>query len=110
MKVGVVGSRGLIIEDMHKYIPKDTTEIVSGGASGVDTCAKNYAIRHKLLMTEFLPEYDKYAKYAPLRRNIKIIEHSDLVIAFWDGKSRGTKHVIDNCIKMDIDIKVYLRY
>ena len=46
---------------------------------------------------QYLPEYEKYGKAAPLKRNITIIESVDLVLAFWDGVSRGTKCVIDSC-------------
>ena len=107
MKVAVIGSRGLHVDHLEDYLPKDTTEIVSGGARGIDTCAKDYALRHELKLTEFLPEYEKYGRGAPLRRNITIIEYADLVLAFWDGKSRGTKYVIDNCKKRNIPVAVY---
>lgn len=43
MKIAVIGSRGLRVNNLEKYLPKNTTEIVSGGAIGIDTCAKNYA-------------------------------------------------------------------
>ena len=95
------------MEHLEKYLPETTTEIVSGGAKGIDTCARNYALAHGLKLTEFLPEYDKYGRGAPLRRNITIIEYADLVLAFWDGKSRGTKFVIDNCKKRNIPVVVY---
>ena len=107
MRVAVIGSRGLQIDHLEDYLPDDVTEIVSGGAKGVDTCARNYALRHGLKLTEFLPEYGKYGRGAPLRRNIAIIEYADLVLAFWDGKSRGTKFVIDNCKKRNIPVVVY---
>lgn len=107
MKVAVIGSRGLQVKDLERYLPEGVTEIVSGGARGVDTCAKNYALAHGLKLTEFLPEYEKYGRGAPLRRNITIIEYADLVLAFWDGKSRGTKFVIDNCKKRNIPMKAY---
>lgn len=97
MKVAVIGSRGLSVSDLGRYLPETTTEIVSGGAKGVDTSARKYALAHGIKLTEFLPEYTKYGRSAPLKRNITIIEYSDIVIAFWDGKSRGTKFVIDNC-------------
>lgn len=108
MKVAVIGSRGLMVQDLERYLPKDTTEIVSGGAKGVDTSAIEYALSHGLKLTEFLPEYDKYGRYAPLKRNIQIIEYADLVIAFWDGKSRGTKFVIDNCKKLGKECVVHI--
>ena len=107
MKVAVIGSRGLRVENLEDYLPEDVTEIVSGGARGVDACARSYALRHGLKLTEFLPEYGKYGRGAPLRRNITIIEYADLVLAFWDGKSRGTKFVIDNCKKRNIPVVVH---
>ncbi len=107
MKVAVVGSRGLSVADLGKYLPEGTTEIVSGGARGVDTSAREYAVSHGLKLTEFLPEYDKFGRGAPLKRNITIIEYADLVLAFWDGQSHGTKFVIDNCKKRNILVKVY---
>lgn len=106
MNVAVIGSRGLVVHDLEKYLPADTTCIVSGGARGIDTCARNYALAHDLELLEFLPDYAAYGRSAPLRRNITIIEHADLVLAFWDGTSRGTKFVIDNCIKRGIPLRV----
>ena len=108
MKVAVIGSRGLIVNDLGKYLPEDTTEIVSGGARGIDTCARDYALTHDIKLTEFLPEYNKYGRCAPLKRNLQIIEYVDVVIAFWDGKSRGTKYVIDNCKKQGVQVDVHI--
>ncbi|MFI3226592.1 MAG: hypothetical protein R3Y09_04180 [Clostridia bacterium] len=100
MKVAVIGSRNLKIENLEQYLPKNTTEIVSGGAKGVDLCAKTYALEQNLKYTEFLPRYDLYRKNAPLKRNLEIINYADFVLAFWDGESRGTKFVIDECEKI----------
>ncbi len=106
MKVAVIGSRGLTVGDLGRYLPEDTTEIVSGGARGIDTCAREYAVTHGIKLTEFLPEYERYGRKAPLMRNITIIENSDIVLAFWDGSSHGTKFVIDNCGEMGVKVKV----
>lgn len=108
MKVAVIGSRGLSVTDLGRYLPENTTEIVSGGAKGVDTSAREYALSHGIKLTDFLPEYTKYGRSAPLKRNITIIEYSDIVLAFWDGKSRGTKYVIDNCRKLGVEVRVYI--
>ncbi|MDE7389800.1 MAG: DUF2493 domain-containing protein [Lachnospiraceae bacterium] len=107
MKVAVIGSRGLIVDNLKKYLPVGVTEIVSGGARGVDSSAREYAISHGIKLTEFIPEYHKFGRIAPLRRNSTIIEYSDLIIAFWDGQSRGTKYVIDNCKKCGKPILVF---
>ena len=108
MRVAVIGSRGLQVNDLGKYLPDEVTEIISGGARGVDTSAREYAMEHGLKLTEYLPEYDKYGRGAPLKRNITIIENADLVLAFWDGSSKGTKYVIENCKKRNIPVQVYL--
>lgn len=107
MKMAIIGSRGLIVEDISVFLPDTIAEIVSGGAIGIDSCARAYAKAHGIKLTEFLPEYGKYGKYAPLKRNIQIIEYADEVIAIWDGASRGTKFVIDKCGEMGVPIKVY---
>ncbi|MEG1426778.1 MAG: hypothetical protein RSC76_03730 [Oscillospiraceae bacterium] len=108
MKVAVIGSRGLVVRDLGRYLPPDTTEIISGGARGVDTSAKEYALANGIKLTEFLPEYDKFGRGAPLKRNITIIENADLVLAFWDGESHGTKFVIDNCKQRQIPVTIML--
>ncbi|MGN1090332.1 MAG: hypothetical protein ACI4Q6_08030 [Huintestinicola sp.] len=106
MKVAVIGSRGLNVSNLGDYLPEDTTEIISGGAKGVDSCAREYALSRDIKITEFLPEYEKYGRAAPLKRNITIIRNADLVLAFWDGKSKGTKFVIDNCEKMGVEVRM----
>ena len=109
MKVAVIGSRGITVKDLGRYLPSSTTEIISGGAKGVDTCAREYATSHGIKLTEFTPNYARYGRNAaPLKRNITIIEKADLVLAFWDGSSHGTKYVIEKCKEMEIDVKVYI--
>ena len=108
MRIAVIGSRGLQVDHLEDYLPEGVTEIVSGGARGVDTCAKNYALSHGLKLTEFLPEYGRFGRAAPLLRNINIIENADLILAFWDGRSKGTKFVIDYCKKRNIPVVVHL--
>lgn len=108
MKVAVIGSRNLTIDNIGDYLPKETTEIVSGGAKGIDTSAREYALANSIKLTEFLPNYAKYKRGAPLKRNVQIVEYSDVVIAFWDGKSKGTKFVIDNCNKMGKEVTVIM--
>lgn len=108
MKVAVIGSRGLEINDLEKFLPPETTEIVSGGARGIDQCARRYANAHGIKLTEFLPDYATYGRSAPLLRNLTIIEYSDLILAFWDGHSRGTEFVIDRCRKQNRPIRIFL--
>ncbi len=87
-------------------MPKGTKTIVSGGAKGIDTCAKQYAEKNGINIVEILPQYEKYGRAAPLKRNVEIIKIADIVLAFWDGSSKGTKFVIDNCKKMNKEVIV----
>ena len=93
MKVAVIGSRSITAPDLGMYI-SDEDEIVSGGAVGIDTCAAEYAKKKGLKLTEFLPEYERYGRAAPIVRNKQIVDYADKVFAFWDGKSNGTLSVI----------------
>ena len=108
MKLAIIGSRGLWVDNLGDYLPPGVTEIVSGGAKGIDTCARQYAQEHGLKLTEFLPDYRRYGRGAPLRRNLEIIAYADQVLAFWDGNSSGTKHVIDECNKQKKKVTVHL--
>lgn len=108
MKIAIIGSRNIFIDDLGSYLPNNVTEIVSGGAKGVDACARKYATHNKIMLTEFLPEYARYGRAAPLKRNLQIIEYADEVLAFWDGKSKGTKHVIDTCKKLGKKVSVVI--
>jgi hypothetical protein len=98
--LGVVGSRTfndyeLCKKTLDKIVKKllnkhEQIIIVSGGANGADSLAKKYAKEHKIKIIEFLPNWDKHGKAAGFIRNKDIIEKSDILVAFWDGKSAGT--------------------
>lgn len=60
MKVAIVESRNLTVENLGQYLPEKTTEIVSGGARVIDTCAREYTLANGIVLTNFLPAYEKY--------------------------------------------------
>lgn len=107
MKVAVVGSRNISTVDLDAFLPISTTEIVSGAARGVDACARRYARAHHIQLTEFFPDYDTYGRTAPLRRNDEIVNYADLVLAFWDGASRGTQYVIRRCREEGKPVRIF---
>ena len=78
------------------------SQIVSGGAKGADSLAARYANEKGIPLVVFLPVWDKYGKRAGFVRNKEIVKASDIVICFWDGQSRGTKHSIDYAEKLNI--------
>lgn len=95
-KLAVVGSRGF--RDYHKLdgVLRDAapTVVISGGARGADSLAETWARRNGVETQIFLPDHKKY-RHAFHHRNRLIAEACERLIAFWDGKSTGTKYTID---------------
>ena len=106
MKLAIVGSRNLTNIVLDRYISEEVEEIVSGGAVGVDLCAAEYAKNNAIKLTEFLPEYERYGRAAPIVRNKKIVDYSDKIIVFWNGESKGTLSVINYAKKTGKPIEI----
>lgn len=112
MKVAVVGGRSFIdytrMNDVLTAIhnKKKISLIVSGGARGADSFAENWAKIRNIDCRIFLPDWDKHGKSAGFKRNALIINEADVCVAFWDGKSKGTKLSIDLARKREIPLKV----
>lgn len=99
MKVLICGSRKInnmaILASAIRESGFVISEIISGGAEGVDYLAEQYAALAKIPIRIFRPEYQKYhAKQAPLIRNEVMVKECEAVIAIWDGISRGTDYTI----------------
>ena len=106
MKIAVIGSRGTSRIDCDRIGARHGDVIVSGGARGVDSLAAAWARRKGLAVVEHLPDYASYGKAAPHVRNRKIVAEADRIVAFWDGKSRGTKSVIERAKKYGKQVDV----
>jgi hypothetical protein len=122
MKIAFVGSREFIDKEfvvrkvdeyLHiewvDYAHQVLAECVSGGASGVDSWAEETAKTLGAKCTIFLPDWDKHGKSAGFIRNKDIIMAADFVVAFWDGKSKGTKSSIDLAINAGKPVDVFIR-
>ena len=69
--------------------------VVSGGAKGADSLAEEYARQMGFTVVVYKAMWDLYGKSAGFKRNVQIIDDADEIIAFWDGKSKGTRHSIN---------------
>ena len=104
-KVVVFGSREFnnysLVEKYLNALVKmyKNIEIVSGHARGADSLGEAYATSHGLNLHLYPAEWDKYGKSAGYVRNKRMAEVSDIGIGFWDGKSKGTKHMMDLLVK-----------
>lgn len=108
MKIGIVGGRDFndyefLKKELIKFIDENgifLNAIVSGGAKGADTLAEKFAAEMSVEMIVFKPDYEKFGRGAALARNTQIVENSDTVFAFWDGKSKGTHDSIRKAEKL----------
>ena len=106
MKLLITGSRTfndkiLLFSELDKL---DFDILISGGAKGTDKIAEEYAINNNIPIDQHKPNYSKYGRGAPIVRNKEMVEFGDMVIAFWDGKSKGTKSTIDYAKKLNKEI------
>lgn len=107
MKIAIIGSRSVTSVDIDKYL-EACDEIISGGAKGVDKCAADYAMQKGIPFTEILPNYKLYGKAAPIVRNKEIVDKSDAVLVFWDGRSRGSQFVIKYAEKTGVPCRIVI--
>jgi hypothetical protein len=77
----------------HNIFTKDV-EIVSGGAKGADSLGAKFASTYGLQLKKFPADWKQNGKSAGYVRNVVMADYGDILIAFWDGKSKGTKHMI----------------
>lgn len=105
MKLIIAGGRDfnnpeIFINAMEELIKKldinlDNLEIVSGTAVGADKMGEEWALINSIPIKYFPAKWVTYGKSAGYRRNAQMADYADVLLAFWDGKSKGTKHMID---------------
>lgn len=107
MRVIIAGSRTIIdqkvvlraIRIANQIIPTvEIDEVLSGCAQGVDFIGEAWGHDSGLVVRRFPADWNKWGKAAGFRRNAEMAKQADALIAVWDGKSKGTKHMIDHAI------------
>lgn len=113
MNIAIVGGRDfndytLLKESILAYIDahEKPENIVSGGAKGADTLATQFATEMGIPLLIFKTDYQRYGRGATLVRNTQIIENAEVVFAFWDGQSKGTKDSIKKAEKLEKELYV----
>lgn len=99
MKVIIAGGRDFnnlqMMEDEIAKLGIDITEVVCGEARGADTLGAEWANRHGITVSYFPAHWDELGKAAGAIRNHQMGDYADYLIAFWDGKSHGTRDMIN---------------
>lgn len=80
--------------------------VISGGAKGVDALGEKYSEEMMLNLTIFRADWQTHGRAAGPIRNRKMAENADALIAVWDGKSRGTKNMIETATKLGLLVYV----
>jgi hypothetical protein len=119
--VAVVGSRDFprltAVDELVNglWFAHVNLKIISGGARGVDSRVRVACKEHlrpsgdpdPIPFEEFPADWTRLGRPAGHARNQKLVEMSDLVIAFWDGESKGTKDTIDLALKLRKQLEVH---
>ncbi len=87
-------------------LPWSISEVVSGGAYGADALGEKWAREHHVFLKRFPAQWEKYGKRAGYLRNVEMGEYGEALLAFWDGVSRGTKHMINIARKKGLQVMV----
>ena len=112
MKVIIAGSRDfknydLLVTKCDTFLKNQSNiQIVSGTANGADKLGEKYAREKGYSIKQFPADWDKFGKSAGYKRNKEMADYADSIIAFWDGKSKGTKHMIDLAEKSNLKIRI----
>lgn len=107
----IAGSRDfndykLLEKEVVSFMGDKCPTIVSGCANGADTLGEQLAEKFRLKLIKIPANWRKYGKSAGYRRNVEMAKISSHCIVFWDGKSRGSKHMIDIATEYKLDLKV----
>lgn len=112
-RIIVAGSRTLssrpIVANAIKLSPHNPFhgELVTGDADGVDSIAREFVQTFRNVELNVFPaNWDEYGKSAGPRRNTEMAEYADGLIAVWNGKSSGTKDIIDKALERNLDVYV----
>jgi len=110
MKVIIAGGRDFndynTLVNVAESWPTPITEVISRKAKGADNLGEEWANECDVPIKEFPANWDKYGKPAGYIRNEQMAKQAEGLLAFWDGKSKGTKHMIDLAIKYNLFLKV----
>jgi hypothetical protein len=111
MKTIIAGSRFITDYDLVKSAIKESefviTEVVSGLAPGIDTLGIEWAKENNIKWCGFQANWNEFGKAAGPKRNQKMADYADALIAIWDGSSKGTKDMIDRAKKKGL--KVFIK-
>lgn len=90
----------------NQSITNNDITIISGGARGADKLGERFAKEYDLKLQIYPADWNQYGKSAGYKRNTQMAEVTDVAFIFWDGESKGTKHMIDLCKSRGIDTHV----
>ena len=110
MNIAVIGSRTfnnqtLMNEELSSFFERDD-RLISGGARGADQMAETWCRKQGIECYIIRPDWKTHGRSAAFKRNHQIIGEAEMVIAFWDGKSKGTKHSIDLAKAKRIQVEI----
>ena len=113
MRCVIAGTReGLSYADVENALAQcgfqdEITEVVSGGARGVDTHGESWAKRRGLPVKQFIPDWEKHKKAAGPMRNSEMALYADALVLVWDGGSKGSADMLARAEKLALRVYVH---
>ena len=86
---------------------KKITTVCSGTCYGIDHAGELWAEEHGRAIKRFPADWDTKGRKAGIIRNYQMATYADALIAVWDGKSRGTKNMIETAFRLDLQVYVH---
>jgi len=114
-KIIVAGGRDfynyeLVKESLKAWVTNNAAQhtiiIISGAARGADRLGEQAGKELGYFIKQFPAQWEKYGRSAGYKRNDEMAKHADVLLAFWDGESRGTKHMIDTANRKGLEVNI----
>jgi hypothetical protein len=111
MRVIIAGSREItdprVLLDALREVQWPISQVVCGMARGADQLGYDWAKANNVPIAEFPADWNRYGKSAGYKRNVQMAKNADALLALWDGKSRGTRHMIEIATCQGLKVKIF---
>jgi hypothetical protein len=111
MRTIIAGGRDftnkIFFNECLKSYGSEISQVISGCAKGADTLGEDYALFHGIPLKQYPANWERYGRGAGAIRNELMAENADALIAFWDGRSKGTHHMIRHARKKGLKVTIF---
>ena len=108
MRIVLICSNGVTAAELDKYLPAETKEVIAIGERPLSDAIIEHLSARGIVPVDFMAGAKKPDRSQAEKRTLALLGKADVVMAFWDGKSAGTKALIDKCSSMKVPLRVFV--